>query len=150
MSEKKETFATAAAKLALADLLELRSVLGNKIAELEATIAPSVKKLNERIELVEQLVQAQMNQSGAQTFTSPNGLNVHWRENRKVSLGDPLAYWECLAAQLKAGVPVANVFAALQKRPTQEFVDNWIERHNGAPPPGVNVFPERKLIFSRR
>lgn len=129
------------------DLLEVYSLLSTQVKDLENSIAERVTTKKRRMELVNHRVMALMNEHGGQSHTTINGRNVHWRTVSKISLGDPVAYYTMLADLLEKGTPVVEVFSALQRRPTAEFVEQWVTDHEGVPPPGVNVSTERQLVY---
>lgn len=134
--------------LSLSELMDTRAIIDEKIAELQATIEAPMQRLKERAALVDTLMQAEMNRVGARVFTSPTGARIYWRRKMQPSVGDMVALSSCLADELKNGADPLVVFSSFQKRPTVEFVETWMEKHDGAAPPGINVFTSRELVFS--
>ena len=145
--QPKPKFEDWAKTLSLSELMETRAIINVKVDELQNTIAAPLCRLKDRAALVDVLMQAEMNKIGAQTFTSQSGANIHWRRSMKHSLGDPVACYSYLSQRLRNGEDPVNVFSAFQKRLTAEFVEQYMEANDGMAPPGVNVFPERQLIF---
>lgn len=149
VTEQKHTFASAIETMNLEELMETRGIIDEKLRQLEASISEQVAKLKNRQVLLEQAMMAKLNEMGGQTFTASSGANIHWKVNMKLSLGDAPAFWRVLRNLLDEGWPVENVFSALQKRPTTEFIKTWMENHDGKAPDGVNVFAERQLIYRK-
>lgn len=56
------------------------------------------------------------------------------------------ADWQAFYAWVKQN----NAFDALEKRITRTFIKNWMDDHDGTPPPGVSVFRKYKVGIRRK
>lgn len=86
------------------------------------------------METCENVMLASCDATGDTGFTTPYG-TTYQSETLKVSIGDDTAFFAFVKAQ--------NDLDFLERRVSSTHVQNYMKAHDGAVPPGLNVFRER-------
>jgi len=98
-------------------------------------------ELKEKQERLQNFLLDFLNTNGLQNAATETG--IFYKQEEVIPTA---ADWQAFYAWVKEN----DAFDALEKRITRTFVKNWMDDHEGTPPPGVSVFRKYKVGIRRK
>lgn len=98
-------------------------------------------ELKEKQERLQNFLLDFLNTNGLQNAATESG--IFYKQEDVIPTA---ADWQAFYAWVKQN----NAFDALEKRITRTFIKNWMDDHDGTPPPGVSVFRKYKVGIRRK
>lgn len=97
--------------------------------------------LKEKQERLQNFLLDFLNTNGLQNASTETG--IFYKQEDVIPTA---ADWSAFYAWVKEN----DAFDALEKRITRTFVKNWMDDHDGTPPPGVSVFRKYKVAIRKK
>lgn len=98
-------------------------------------------ELKEKQERLQNFLLDFLNTNGLQNAATESG--IFYKQEDVIPTA---ADWQAFYAWVKQN----DAFDALEKRITRTFIKNWMDDHDGTPPPGVSVFRKYKVGIRRK